>query len=319
MRPVRPDNRRVALQWAACGASVTGQEHERRGLGCDDAYSCGIVGDFVVASVADGAGSVSGTSAWGAWAACQSVMHDALQPTFIDRFHGCEPAYAERMIRWLFDNALKRVTDQATALGVHPTMLSTTLCVGLADCAQAVFGQIGDGVIVAEHAGQVESLLIERKHDYANITSFLQSENAFDESFRIAVRPEVTAFALSTDGMSYKITDMATGQAFEPFFRDSWRHVRSGARADQFAALLRGIEDDQTGDDKTMVLAAALPEPGRSASSSGGFFKDHSPAPGTAEIEARTPVDIPGDQPRCAMPLHRQSHRRLRLWGRRRP
>ncbi|MGV0764485.1 PP2C family serine/threonine-protein phosphatase [Mycolicibacterium sp. XJ647] len=271
---------------------MTGREHQRRGLGCDDAYSYGIAGDFVVASVADGAGSVTGTSAWGAWVACRGVMNDAMQPAFIDSYHRCEPVHAESMIRWLFDNALNRVTKQAEALGVDPTLLSTTLCVGLADRTQAAFGQIGDGVIAAEHDGQVESLLTEAKDDYANITSFLQSERAFEESFRTAVRGDVTAFALSTDGMSYKITNMANGEAYEPFFRDSWRHVRNGASARQFAALLHGIEDDQTGDDKTMVLAAMRSRSDELDVGADDFITEHSPAPGSSATDVVVRDDV---------------------------
>lgn len=268
-----------APRWAVCGASVTGQEHERRGLGCDDAYSYGVAGDFVVAAVADGAGAVTGTSAWGAYAACQSVLADGLHPAFVDSFRS---GNAEQLMRRLFENALNRVTRQATALGVEPMRLSTTLCVAVADRARAVFGQIGDGVIAAElHDGRIGSLLIEEKDGYANTTSFLQSDRAFDESFRTQSVDGVTAFALSTDGMSYKITDIVTGEAYEPFFRDSWQHVRAGARTDQFAALLRGITDDQTGDDKTMVLAAV-------SGSAVGAVTDSSPAPGTSVAELET-------------------------------
>ncbi|KUI25572.1 hypothetical protein AU196_22410 [Mycobacterium sp. IS-1742] len=293
MRPGCPDG---APRWAVCGASVTGQEHERRGLGCDDAYSYGVAGDFVVAAVADGAGAVTGTSAWGAYAACQSVLTDGLQPAFIDRFRSGD---AEELMRRLFDNALNRVVRQATALGVDPMRLSTTLCVAVADSTRAMFGQIGDGVIAAELPdGRIGSLLIEEKDGYANTTSFLQSDRAFDESFRTLSVNGVTAFALSTDGMSYKITDIGTGEAYEPFFRDSWQHVRAGARADQFAALLRGITDDQTGDDKTMVLAAV-------SGSAAGAVTDSSPAPGTSDAELET------------VPLARGARRRG-LWRRRR-
>ncbi|OBF48768.1 hypothetical protein A5778_22345 [Mycolicibacterium monacense] len=293
MRPGCPDG---APRWAVCGASVTGQEHERRGLGCDDAYSYGVAGDYVVAAVADGAGAVTGTSAWGAYAACQSVLTDALQPAFVENFRN---GNADQLMRWLFDNALTRVTRQAAALGVEPMRLSTTLCVAVADHGRAVFGQIGDGVIAAElHDGRIGSLLIEEKDGYANTTSFLQSDRAFEESFRTISVDGVTAFALSTDGMSYKITDIGTGEAYEPFFRDSWQHVRAGARADQFAALLRGITDDQTGDDKTMVLAAV-------SGSAVGAVTDSSPAPETSVAELET------------VPLTRGARRRG-LWRRRR-
>jgi hypothetical protein len=244
------------VTWLACGASVTGSEHERRGLGCDDAYAYGIVGDFVVAAVADGAGSVSGTSAWGSYAACQSVLLDAMQPRFVRDFRSAPAEHAERLMRWLFDCAVKRVEEQAEAMRLDSSRLATTLCVALANPDVALFGQIGDGIVAIEGDTGIETVLIEPKDDYANTTWFLQSEDAFKESFRTVTQRGVTAFALSTDGMSYKITNVATGEAYQPFFRGSWQHVRSGASADKFAALLRGIEDDQTGDDKTMVLAA---------------------------------------------------------------
>ncbi|QRZ09783.1 protein phosphatase 2C domain-containing protein [Mycolicibacterium austroafricanum] len=246
-------------QWAACAASETGAEHERRGLGCDDAYSYGTTGDFIVAAVADGAGSVSGTSAWGAHVACQAVLEHAMLPDFIRDFHAAS-ADEGAQVRWLFDRALERVRAQASQSGLNLALLSTTLAVGLADRRRAAFGQIGDGVVAVElgvgDERRIATLLAETKREYANSTWFLQSDRAFEESFRTVVVDGVTAFALSTDGMAYKITNVATGEPYEPFFRGSWEHVRSGASAAHFAALLRGIQDDQTGDDKTMVLAA---------------------------------------------------------------
>ncbi|RDH77059.1 protein phosphatase 2C domain-containing protein [Mycolicibacterium moriokaense] len=236
---------------------MTGSEHERRGFGCDDAYGYGIVGDFVVAAVADGAGSVSGTSAWGSYAACQSILTDALQPRFVHDFQVTPAEHGQTLMRWLFECAVLRVSERADAMQLDASKLSTTLCVALAGRDHAVFGQIGDGIIATENDGRVETLLIEPKSDYANSTWFLQSDSAFEESYRTAIQAAVTAFALSTDGMSYKVTNVSTGEAYEPFFRGSWQHVRSGASADKFAALLRGIEDDQTGDDKTMVLVAS--------------------------------------------------------------
>jgi hypothetical protein len=242
-------------EWGVCGASVTGDMHRRRGLGCDDAYSYGVAGDLVIAAVADGAGSVSGTSAWGAHAACQSVLRNALRSQFTKDFTA-EPAGHAAQMRWLFELALDQVRRQAETMGLNPALLSTTLSVVVADRQHAVFGQIGDGVLAVETEGGITTLLIEAKDEYANTTWFLQSDDAFETSFRTATLAGVTAFALSTDGMSYKITDIATGNAYEPFFRGSWQHVRDGASSAHFAALLRDITDDQTGDDKTMILSA---------------------------------------------------------------
>jgi hypothetical protein len=313
----------VTAEWAACGASVTGSMHQRRGLGCDDAYSYGVARDFVIAAVADGAGSVSGTSAWGAYVACQSVLGDAMQPAFIDGFRSASIDHADKLVRWLFDGALARVHRQADAMGLDVTLLSTTLCVAVAHRELAVFGQVGDGVIAVDRAGRIETLLVERKVEYANTTSFIQSDRALDVSFHTATRTGVTAFGLSTDGMSYKITDVATGEAYEPFFRGCWQHLRAGAKASSFAGLLGGIEDDQTGDDKTMVLAV-IRDDGDVAD--GRTVTDSSAPPHDGAAAADHPADtvrtdpLPGadgGSDAATEPISAKSSRRGHRWWRR--
>lgn len=262
------------MSWLACGASVTGAQHRMQGLGCDDAYGYGVAADFVVAAVADGAGSVSGTSAWGAHIAARGVVEDAFHPNFIQAYQTSSPERAEALLRRLFDNALQRVQYRSTAMGLDVSLLATTLCVGLVCRDRAVFGQVGDGVIAVEQDADIATILVEQKAEYANTTSFIQSDHALDTSLRTVALSGVSAFALSTDGMSYKITNVASGEAYQPFFRDCWQHLRTSANGAGFRSVLGGIEDDQTGDDKTMVLAAAGPR-----SSHGGSVTECSPPP----------------------------------------
>jgi hypothetical protein len=250
-----PESGRGSWEWAACGASVTGSDHLRRGLGCDDAYGYSVLGDYVVAAVADGAGSVTGTSAWGSYAACRHILYRATTPGFVRDLRDATEGEAADMMRWLFETTLEAVTRQADALGLPVAQLATTLCVAASTPELTVFGQIGDGIIASKKKDVIATHLIEEKSEYANTTWFLHSEGAFEESFRTSTHTGLTALALSTDGMTYKITNVSTGEAYEPFFSGSWQHVRAGASAAEFAALLRGIKDDQTGDDKTMVLA----------------------------------------------------------------
>lgn len=247
----RPGN----LEWSVCGASVTGSQHISRGLGCDDAFAYGVTGHYVIAAVADGAGSVTGTSAWGSHIACQTVVQAAMGHEFIAKFYAAAAEDGDAIARWLFDSALTRIVQQAGHLGLPVPKLATTLCIALARPGLAVFAQIGDGIIAVEDSGGISTLLIEDKDEYANTTWFLQSNEAFEKAFRTEVRGDVTAFALSTDGMTYKITNVVTGEAYAPFFQGAWQSVRTNADAADFAALLRGIQDDQTGDDKSMVLA----------------------------------------------------------------
>ncbi len=298
-------------EWTACGASVVGSEHRRRGLGCDDAYSYGILGDFVVAAVADGAGSVTGTSAWGAYVACRGVLKDAMNPDFVDRFRAGSIEQATQLMRSLFETALERVLQQAAAMKLEAALLSTTLCVGLADTKVATFAQVGDGIIATERGEVIETLLIEHKECYANTTSFLQSGRALDDSLRIATQHDVTAFALSTDGMSYKITDIASGAAYRPFFRGSWQHLRAGARSEQLEEMLGGIEDDQTGDDKTLVLAT-LSEPADRAAPETMQWA-HSRAPGSTDVPAGRIV-VGGSDDAAAANRAERGHRSW--WGR---
>lgn len=247
----RPGN----LEWSVCGASVTGSQHIAKGLGCDDAFAYGVTGHYVVAAVADGAGSVTGTSAWGSHVACQSVVEAAMGAEFIARFYAAGAEDGDAIARWLFDTALEHIVAQAANLGLPVQKMSTTLCIAVARPGLAVFAQIGDGIIAVEDAGGISTLLIEDKSEYANATWFIQSNDAFAQAFRSEVRSDVSAFALSTDGMAYKITNIVTGEAYEPFFKGSWQNVKSNADPADLAALLRGIQDDQTGDDKTLVLA----------------------------------------------------------------
>ena len=243
-------------EWIACGASVAGSQHIRNGLGCDDAFGYGVDGDFVVAAVADGAGSVSGTSAWGSFAACRSVLTSCMTDGFVTGFRESGEEDADEIMRWLFQGALRAVKRQAEGMELPLAALSTTLAVALATPTVTVFGQIGDGVIASMSGDVIATHLIEPKDDYANVTWFLQSGGAFETAFRTSAHAGLTALALSTDGMSYKITNISTGEPYKPFFAGSWQHLYAGARAADLATLLQGIEDDQTGDDKTLVLAA---------------------------------------------------------------
>lgn len=247
--------------WAICAASVIGRSHVEKSLGCDDAYAYGTRDDFLVAAVADGAGSVTGTSAWGSYTACREVVQQALTPEFIDAFASASDEELNKTVYQLFSATRIAVVDAAREMGLESGKLATTLCVAIAQPGVAVFAQIGDGVIAIESGGEIRTVLPEAKQGYANTTWFLQSKDAFSESFRAYVDRDTTAFALSTDGMTYKVTHVNSGEAYRPFFESSWKNVRNGGDSTRLAAMLHNIPDDQTGDDKTLVVAA-LPIPG---------------------------------------------------------
>ncbi|MBF6355153.1 protein phosphatase 2C domain-containing protein [Nocardia higoensis] len=244
--------------WRVTGASAAGEAHLRRGLGCDDAFAYAITGDLVVAAVADGAGSVTQTSAWGSYTVCDRVVTTALIPEFRDWFGDVRRGEVapECLMEWLFRQALDALHARARGTGQPVAELATTLAVAIATPDFAIFAQIGDGVIALRERDGVRTVLVEEKGEYANLTWFVQSRDAFTTSFRVHTAVDVTAFALSTDGMAYKITDVASGAAFEPFFTGAWAATAADELGEaELEAWLAGIADDQTGDDKTVVLA----------------------------------------------------------------
>lgn len=253
----------VQVRWSVCGASVPGTKHLEKNLGCDDAFGYATVGDMVVLAVADGAGSVTGKSAWGSYTAVSQVLDDVTAPWFEDMLSDVRTGEVtpQGLLEWLFRSALETLRRRAAYTGQPLSDLATTLAVAIATPDLTMCAQIGDGIIALKTPAGIETVLIEEKTEYENWTWFLQSDKAFSESFRSYASTGATALALSTDGMSYKITNVATGAAFVPFFEEAWTAVAEGLNHQQFAAWLAGIENDQTGDDKTVVLAQRVEVP----------------------------------------------------------
>jgi hypothetical protein len=90
----------------------------------------------------------------------------------------------------------------------------------------------------------------------------------------------VDALALTTDGLRYQVLDdVVANRPFAPFFQAAWAYARrADATPDAVTAFLDEIED-QSGDDKTLVLAVRDP--------SGA-------APATTCLSDRPAVWVPG-------------------------
>jgi hypothetical protein len=244
---------------------VPGNSHIDSGRGSDDAYAYALAPDGrgVVIAVADGAGSRSGTSALGAFAACRAVLADAsalLTAAYSE-------VSAESALRQSFAAARAAVESYADEHGLQARDLATTLAVAVLTPNAAVVAQVGDGVIVCEIDGQMASLVPEEKGEYANETVFLTAKNALQEHLRIRFFDKpIARVALSTDGLRYKILRLQDGGVpFEPFFAAVWQAVADASlHPSALADWLRAL-DDQTGDDKTLVVGALVEAPFRNS------------------------------------------------------
>jgi hypothetical protein len=218
-----------AAGWRLVGGSVTGSLHRRQGRGCDDAFGWHVDDALVVAVTADGAGSRPGTSAFGAFTAVQAVLTAARD----------DPA-----VEHVFQAALAAVEDAADGLGVAPDLLATTLSVAVITAERIGIGQIGDGIAVRGAGEAVEAVAIGERAEHVNETVFLTSPGALTDHLRTfsTSAGAVDALALTTDGLRYQVLDARRGDA----------------TPDAITAFLEEVED-QSGDDKTLVLAVRDP------------------------------------------------------------
>lgn len=242
------------LPWSVAAASVAGNSHTAIGRGSDDAYSYALVdgGTGLVAAVADGAGSKTGTSAWGSFTACQVVAERAAELVASLR----TKIEAETALRELFGAVLAAIEEQAQGMNLVPSDLSTTLAVAVLDPSAGAFAQVGDGIVVCDLAGEPSVRIAEDKGEYANETAFVTSSDALERHLRIDYRDGGTdRFALSTDGLRYKLLNIHDGgTAFVPFFASLWDKLGTAEiPEDSLAAFLAKL-DDQTGDDKTLIV-----------------------------------------------------------------
>lgn len=249
----------AAAGWRLLGGSVTGSLHRRLGRGCDDAFGWHADDTVVVAATADGAGSRPGTSAFGAFTAVSAVLAAARQPDVQD---------IDGVLERLFHAALSAVDVAAGELGVVPDLLATTLSVAVIAGPRLAVGQVGDGIAVRGAGETVEAVAVGDRGEHVNETVFLTTPGALTDHLRTfsTSADAVDALALTTDGLRYQVLDdLAAGRPFAPFFRAAWEYARrSDATQDAVTTFLDEI-DDQSGDDKTLVLAVRDGSGGASA------------------------------------------------------
>lgn len=249
-------------RWVVAAAGVAGTSHVADGRGADDAFAYWVAPDgrSVVAAVADGAGSRSGTSALGSFAACNAVVgraEDLVAAAY-------DPVAAHVVAVEVFAGAQAAVRARADETGLTASALATTLAVAVCTPEATIVAQVGDGIVVCDVHGHQQALVKPVKGEYANETDFLTAGRDLDEALLFEHVPAgVERFALSTDGLAYKVLRIQDGdEPFEPFFDAVWEHVGSG-RLDsaRLEELLPSFADEQAEDDLTLVVGVAAPLP----------------------------------------------------------
>jgi hypothetical protein len=237
--------------WKVIGASVVGTSHQASGRPCEDASGWIAAATLTCLAVADGAGSRRRAERGSAAAVERAVQLAAEQ---VASGASGDP---ERWVRDVFVDIRDRLSEIAAVEGVEVDELATTLAVAAITPDALCVGQIGDTIAVVGAAGTFETVAPAPRFEYANETVFVTGADALNH-LRLVVKPidGIDEVFLSTDGLRFKILDLGTATPYHPFFEDVGVYVRTpDAAPDAVRSFLAGL-DDQTGDDKSLVVAA---------------------------------------------------------------
>ena len=274
------------------GGRVTGIKHTKAGEGCDDAFAwISFSNGAQVLAVADGAGSVTGTSAWGSWAATQFVTLEPVARSLVEQLAAAtNKDRASYILRLAFRSALNYVLFFGKLMDISPELMNTTLCVAVLIPGHAYVAEIGDGIVAIMGDDKAETVLMENKGESAATdTYFLQllGKDGNHSQWRFDDFGPIPAIALSTDGLRYKVTSFKDGYAAYPnIFEKLWEYLEAG-KLPRYALekwlRTNASQDDPPGDDKTLLLAIREDAASMSGKTGAGILSDCSPRPGDPE------------------------------------
>jgi len=241
------------MGWKIIGGSVTGKAHITAGIICQDSSGWRAADRDVRLVVADGAGSRL-RSAEGAQVAVEYVLHWPLP--------GASPSAAslEAALRQMIGDTRDAIKELATGQGYNAREYATTIAAGIITEEFIAVAQVGDTIAIAGSSGQYKAIEPAAATEYVNETTFITDDDAV-LSIRLSILPaiEIEAVILSTDGLRFKILeDLGSGAPFVPFFEDLVGHARGAHATDESICQFLSSVDDQSGDDKSLVVAVRM-------------------------------------------------------------
>jgi hypothetical protein len=242
--------------WFTIAASAVGSDHERMGIGKQDAVARHPVGNDWIIAVADGAGSAP-HSAEGAALAVQASTQ-ALEQLLTA--HSALTLDLETAIGDAMLEAADRLQALATERSLPVSAFHTTLAVCVINDWRVVSGQIGDGFLVAElDDGSLRSLATPQKGEYANETQFLTTISDRDEIETTTVEG-IRGLAVMTDGLLRLAAELPDYTPHPRFFGPLFAFAHSTPSEAQGCEELTNLLASprvraRTSDDLTLVIA----------------------------------------------------------------
>ncbi|MBX3396452.1 MAG: protein phosphatase 2C domain-containing protein [Phycisphaerae bacterium] len=247
--------------WKFIGHSVAGVSHERHDIACQDAAIMRSrtlpTGErYLLLACADGMGSAR-MAAHGSKIACSALVEVVERSTA--RCSSCDELMTETYARTWFDEVHRALEDEAELLGCPIRDLACTLLFALCGPKGSVFGQLGDGVIVARANDGIRQVFWPMQGEFANVTYTMTNREQI-ESACICSLENVDGVILSTDGMQYFLLDYPKESVDAAFASGLFRWLRETEcpeqRKTEIDAFLRSARVTQrTDDDTTLVIA----------------------------------------------------------------
>lgn len=235
------------MPWVYAAASRAGAVHGEGHAG-DDAFAAAVVGDVLVAAVADGAGG---------------ARHGGLGArTAVQAFLTAAPVVPESR---LVDVVKTSLCHAADLHGCPVGDLATTLVAVVAGPMKSLFLQVGDGASVCRPAGEeaYRTVIWPQFSEFVNTTTFVTDVEAVARSQQTRLACPVHDICLTTDGLQYLVLDFKNKQPHQPFFQSVCRrvgvevHEGEDRRASQWIGdmLASAPVTTKTDDDTTLLVA----------------------------------------------------------------
>jgi Protein phosphatase 2C len=253
-------------EWRFASASVIGTSHVKTGTPCQDHFRCRVFRNgedepIIAMAVSDGAGSAA-RGEDGAAITCASLMEQV--ELFFAQDRGLASITEDDAHQWL-GAVREAIADHASDAERDVRDCACTMLFALVGTDEAVFLQIGDGVIVVNEdpASEWSWVFWPDRGEFANTTFFVTDASAADHLRFEHRREPIAEIALLSDGIEPLVLHYASRTVHAPFFDRMFGPVRRSVAVGEDLALSRELESylsspailERTDDDKTLVLA----------------------------------------------------------------
>jgi len=164
------------------------------------------------------------------------------------------------IIKDAFSNAALKINEIAIETGIALREYGTTLMITIVQNDWLAVGHLGDGAVVAAlSSGEMKTMSVPQRGEYANEVMPLTGKGALD-FVRITIhQSEIEAMALLTDGLQNLCIQNQTGDPYTQFFIPFFDAIKVKLDVEETSERLTEFLNSErvcskTDDDKTLVI-----------------------------------------------------------------